>query len=136
MTLGTSTAGTDPTDSIATVEDALKVATRLLRSADTNNAHAGLWRLVSSPLLAAILFDVSPAGTGGGGIARARIIAAHPDDSGESGTPNWLTVAGVCPDEHLAKRLRESSNLEVRQREAIRVTLVEALEGDYGEVQP
>lgn len=135
MTLETGTAGTDPTDAIATMEQASKLATRLLYSADRDDTSMGLWRLIASPLLAAILFDVSPAGAGGG-LARAKIIAHHPDDSDQSGTRNWLTVAAACPDEHLAKRLRDSSALEGDQRASIQAALGWALEGDYGEVRP
>ncbi len=135
MALETDTAGTDPTDAISTMEQASNLATRLLHSAHREDADMGLWRLIAAPLLAAILFDVSPAGTGGG-IRRAKLIAHHPDDSDQSGNPSWLTVAATCPDEYLAKRLRESSALEAGQRASIQAALGWALEGDYGEVRP
>ncbi|SHS18601.1 Uncharacterised protein [Mycobacteroides abscessus subsp. abscessus] len=135
MALETDTAGTDPTDTISTMEQASNLATRLLHSAHREDGDMGLWRLIAAPLLAAILFDVSPAGAGGG-IKRAKVIARHPDDSDQSGNRNWLTVAANCPDEHLAKRLRESSALEGSQRASIQAALGRALEGDYGEVRP
>lgn len=100
---------------VGDVDEALTLAKSL---ANRVTGVEDYWLEYSVAPLAGIVCAVSPIG-GGGGVDRARRIAASPQ--------HWPAAADDCPHSLLSDRLRRVAGLEHRQRDSIKHVLVAAL---------
>lgn len=105
---------------------ALLEAERLL--AGPEDVWTGPWRVCAAVPLAAILLAVANGLDGRVELAAVRDVASQPaPDSDRPEVPSWVSIARLCPDEVLARRLMMVAEYSVLQRDSIKAVMVEAL---------
>jgi hypothetical protein len=111
---------TDPTNTIATAEQAQVLAHAMLRLAP--DPSEGLWQTISEPMLTVLLHTASPAGRGGGlPWVDTAVNALATTDSGDAAGAVGISDAAA---RSCLSRLNEFSG---RQRDSIIVTLRQAV---------
>lgn len=107
---------------------ALVEAQGLLGADGPEDVWAGLWRDWAAVPLAAILLTVANAHDGQVEFAEVRDVASRPAPDGDRpGAPSWVSIARLCPDEFLARRLIMAAECTELQRDSIKSVMVEAL---------